>query len=64
MVLLLVEGRLGHEHREVGVLDTVSFEFGVGELLDVLPNEEGGRAQDVAPRDIVVFNQFRLGDHL
>ena len=44
MVLFLVEGGLGHEHREVDILHAMHFEFGVSELLDLLPDVEGRRA--------------------
>ena len=64
VILLFVEGSLRHEHWEVDVLNTMKFKLSVSKLLDLLPDEEGVGAEDVAARDIVVLNQFRLGDHL
>ena len=64
MGLFFVESGLSHKHGEVAVLYTVGLELGIGEGCDLLPNEEGCRAQDVATRDVVVFDQLRLRDNL
>ena len=49
VVLFFVQGGLGHEHGEVDVLHAVDLELCVSKLLDLLPDEERSRAQDVAP---------------
>ena len=49
MVLFFVQGGLSHEHGEVDILHAVILELCVSVLLDLLPDEERGRAQDVAP---------------
>ena len=64
MLFLLHKGGLGHEHREVAVLDAEFLDACVEERSDLFPNVEGGWAQDVAARDFVVFDQLGLGDDL
>lgn len=64
MVLLFVKSGLCHKHGEIDVLYSMSLKFGVGELLDLLPDVVRGWAQNIAARDVVVFDQFRFGNYL
>ena len=58
MVFFLLKLVLGNEEREVAVIDSVGLEAAVEEGLDLLPNVEAARPEDVAARDIVVVDQF------
>ena len=42
----------------------MSLEFRIGKLLNDLPNVVRGWAQNIAARDVIVFDQFGLGDYL
>jgi len=64
VVLLLLEGVLRNEHWEVGVLSAGFLEPLVEERLNLLPDVEGPRSQNVAPGYLVVVDQLSLGDHL
>ena len=64
VVLLLIKRLLSHKHGEVAVLHTDLLEKRVCVGRDLLPDEERVRAQDVAARYVVVFNEVGLGDDL
>mmetsp|Transcript_35021 Transcript_35021/g.53759 ORF Transcript_35021/g.53759 Transcript_35021/m.53759 type:complete len:601 (-) Transcript_35021:128-1930(-) len=64
VVLFLLEGTLRDEHREVGVLGTAGLEASVEVGLDLLPDVEGARAEDVATGDVIIVDKLSLSDHL
>mmetsp|Transcript_40594 Transcript_40594/g.99693 ORF Transcript_40594/g.99693 Transcript_40594/m.99693 type:complete len:211 (+) Transcript_40594:1340-1972(+) len=64
MILLSLEGLLGHKHREVAPLHAHLLDLAVKKELDVLPNRVGPRAEDVAAAHVVVVDHLTPGDYI
>ena len=62
MVLLSFQSVFTNKHWEIAVLDSNSFNFSIEEALNLLPDEEGSRSEDVAPWDVIVVNHLTFFD--
>ena len=64
VILFFVQSCFCDKHWEVDILYANLFEKLISELCNLLPDVERGGTQDVASRDIVIFNQLRLCNDL
>mmetsp|Transcript_3892 Transcript_3892/g.9166 ORF Transcript_3892/g.9166 Transcript_3892/m.9166 type:complete len:306 (+) Transcript_3892:1190-2107(+) len=64
VILLGLEGLLGHKHREVAALHAELLDLCVEETLDDLPDRIRPRLEDVAPGDVVVVDHVTARDHI
>ena len=64
VVLLLLQGSVGHEDGEITILDSELLDLGVEEVPDGLPDSEGPGTEDVAAGDVVVLHHLGLGEDL
>mmetsp|Transcript_12635 Transcript_12635/g.46666 ORF Transcript_12635/g.46666 Transcript_12635/m.46666 type:complete len:337 (+) Transcript_12635:2355-3365(+) len=64
VILLGLEGRLGHEHGELSVLHAELFDPVVEPAVDELPDLERPGAQDVAAADVTILDHLRLLDDI
>ena len=64
VILFSLKSSLRHKDGKVAIAHAEFFDFTIKEGLNGLPNRIGPRSQNVASRDVIVFQKFRLDDDL